>query len=217
MTIADTVRATHLERPATCSRIRRRSMLEIIVVIAVVLALAIAVVLILAATKPDKFSVERDHQRQCAAGSDLSADRRFPSMGSVVALRKPRPRDEARATAARPAARARSTPGTATTRSAPAGWKFSKSSAPAKIVIKLDFFKPFEGHNTAEFTMLPQGEATVVTWLMHGPAPFMSQADAGVHEHGQYDRQGFCKRPRQSETARREMIDQPKRQKRSKR
>jgi len=48
----------------------------------------------------------------------------------------------------------------------------SKSS---KIVIKLDFFTPFEGHNTAEFTMLPQGDATNLTWLMHGPAPFMSK------------------------------------------
>jgi len=32
---------------------------------------------------------------------------------------------------------------------------------------------------TAEFTMLPQGDATHVTanvtWLMHGPAPFMSR------------------------------------------
>jgi hypothetical protein len=49
------------------------------------------------------------------------------------------------------------------------------SSAPSKIVIKLDFFTPFEGHNTAEFTMLPQGDATNVTWLIHGPAPFMSK------------------------------------------
>src|SRR3981081_2246060 len=51
------------------------------------------------------------------------------------------------------------------------------TSVPTKIVIKLDFFAPFEGHNTAEFTMLPQGDATNVTtnvtWLMHGPAPFM--------------------------------------------
>jgi hypothetical protein len=49
------------------------------------------------------------------------------------------------------------------------------TSVPAKIVIKLDFFKPFEGHNTAEFTMLPQGDATNVTWAMYGPAPFMSK------------------------------------------
>jgi hypothetical protein len=49
------------------------------------------------------------------------------------------------------------------------------TSVPAKIVIKLDFFTPFEGHNTAEFTMLPQGDATNVTWLMHGPASLMSR------------------------------------------
>ena len=49
------------------------------------------------------------------------------------------------------------------------------TSVPAKIVVKLDFFKPFEGHNTAEFTMLPQGDATNVTWLMHAPSPFMGK------------------------------------------
>ncbi len=72
-----------------------------------------------------------------------------------------------------------------------------EAAAPQKIVIKLDFFTPFEGHNTAEFTMLPQGDGTHVTWLMHGPAPLHDQADPGVHESGQYDRQGFRSRSRQ--------------------
>jgi hypothetical protein len=49
------------------------------------------------------------------------------------------------------------------------------TSVPSKIVIKLDFFKPFEGHNTAEFTMLPQGDATLITWVMFGPASLMSK------------------------------------------
>jgi hypothetical protein len=49
------------------------------------------------------------------------------------------------------------------------------AQAPSKIVIKLDFFTPFEGHNTAEFTMLPQGDATNLTWTMTGPAVFMSK------------------------------------------
>ena len=53
-------------------------------------------------------------------------------------------------------------PGTATRMSVPAAWKSSTPQSPSKIVIKLDFFKPFEGHNTAEFTMLPQGDATLV-------------------------------------------------------
>ena len=50
-----------------------------------------------------------------------------------------------------------------------------EASVPSKIVIKLDFFKPFEGHNTAEFTMLPQGDATMLTWTMLGPRVFMSK------------------------------------------
>jgi hypothetical protein len=45
----------------------------------------------------------------------------------------------------------------------------------SKIDIKLDFFSPFEAHNMAEFTMLPKGEATNVTWAMHGPVPFMAK------------------------------------------
>jgi hypothetical protein len=45
----------------------------------------------------------------------------------------------------------------------------------AILAVVLDFFKPFERHNTAEFTMLPQGDATRVTWLMHGPANLMSK------------------------------------------
>jgi hypothetical protein len=49
------------------------------------------------------------------------------------------------------------------------------SAAASKIVIKLDFFKPFEGHNTAEFTLLPQTDATTVDWVMYGPATFMSK------------------------------------------
>ena len=59
--------------------------------------------------------------------------------------------------------------------SVPAAWKSSKPPVPSKIIIKLDFFKPFEGHNTAEFTMLPQGDVTNLTWTMHGPAVFMSK------------------------------------------
>jgi uncharacterized protein YndB with AHSA1/START domain len=49
------------------------------------------------------------------------------------------------------------------------------TTAPSKIAIKLDFIKPFEGHNTAEYTLVPQGEMTNVTWAMYGPTPFISK------------------------------------------
>jgi len=50
-----------------------------------------------------------------------------------------------------------------------------ESTPPSRLVIKLDFIQPFEAHNTAEFTLKPQGDATEVTWAMHGPQPFMAK------------------------------------------
>ena len=45
----------------------------------------------------------------------------------------------------------------------------------SKVTIKLDFIKPFEGHDIAEFRFEPAGGATNVTWAMHGPANFLSK------------------------------------------
>lgn len=43
----------------------------------------------------------------------------------------------------------------------------------SKILIKLDFFKPFEAHNQAEFTLAPSAGSTQLTWSMYGPQPYM--------------------------------------------
>ena len=50
-----------------------------------------------------------------------------------------------------------------------------KTAPASKVEIQLDFIKPFEGHNIAEFTLTPQGENTQVLWVMHGPAPFITK------------------------------------------
>ena len=50
-----------------------------------------------------------------------------------------------------------------------------KTAPASKLDIKLDFIKPFEGHNIAEFTLTPKGEDTEVLWVMHGPAPFITK------------------------------------------
>jgi carbon monoxide dehydrogenase subunit G len=53
--------------------------------------------------------------------------------------------------------------------------EITEASVPAKTVIKLDFMEPFESHNTTEFTLVPQGEMTQVSWDMAGPMPFVSK------------------------------------------
>ena len=47
------------------------------------------------------------------------------------------------------------------------------TAAPRLVVLKLDFLKPFQAHNTAEFTIVPKPEGTSVTWAMFGKSPFI--------------------------------------------
>ena len=149
-------------------------MFEVIAIIAVVLAVAIAIVLILAAAKPARFSVQR------AATVKAPPDAIFPLINDFHQWGSWSPYEN------KDPAMKRSYSGPQSGKGAVYGWEGDKNvgsgrmeildtSAPTKIVIKLDFFTPFEGHNTAEFTMLPQGDVTNVTWLMHGPAVFISK------------------------------------------
>ena len=49
------------------------------------------------------------------------------------------------------------------------------SSTPDLTSIKLDFFKPFEAHNTADFSFTPVEGGTQVVWAMTGPKTLMSR------------------------------------------
>lgn len=44
------------------------------------------------------------------------------------------------------------------------------------VAFRLDFIKPFEATNTAEFTFEPKGNETMVTWSMQGRKDFMGKA-----------------------------------------
>lgn len=51
-----------------------------------------------------------------------------------------------------------------------------REATPAhRLLIHLDFIKPFPATNSAEFLLQPSGDSTVVTWAMFGPSPFMSK------------------------------------------
>jgi uncharacterized protein YndB with AHSA1/START domain len=51
--------------------------------------------------------------------------------------------------------------------------EIKRVSSPSLIVIKLDFLKPFEAHNTTEFTIGGDARGSSVVWTMHGPSNFM--------------------------------------------
>ena len=43
----------------------------------------------------------------------------------------------------------------------------------SKVVVRLDFFRPFKGSNTAEFLLHSQGASTKMTWIVYGPVNFI--------------------------------------------
>jgi hypothetical protein len=53
--------------------------------------------------------------------------------------------------------------------------EITESSPSSRVILKLDFLKPFEAHNVAEYTLEAKGDSTNITWAMHGPSPFVSK------------------------------------------
>ena len=146
-------------------------MIKIIVIVLVVI---VAAILGYAATRPDTFSVQR------AASIKAPPEKIFPLIDDFHRWTVWSPWEKLDPDMKRTFS------GSAAGKGAAYAWQGNSKvgegrmeilddPAPSKIVIKLDFIKPFEGHNTATFLIVPKGEVTDVTWTMDGPSPFVSK------------------------------------------
>lgn len=142
--------------------------------IAIGIVVVIAAVLIYAATRPDSFSVQRTATIKAPPEKVFALINDFHAWSTWSPWEKLDP------------AMQRTFGSTTTGKGATYGWTGNSKvgegrmeileSAPAsKVSIKLDFLKPFEAHNTADFTLQPQGDSTQVTWVMYGPANYVSK------------------------------------------
>ena len=143
-------------------------------VIAIAIVVLIVAVLVFVATKPDTFRVQR------ATSIEAPPERIFALINDLHSWSDWSPWEK-------------KDPGMKKTHGGPASgeggtyaWdgnrevgkgrmEITQTSPPSKIVIRLDFVKPFEAHNIVEFTLEPKGDATDVTWVMHGPMPYISK------------------------------------------
>jgi hypothetical protein len=143
-------------------------------IILIVIALLIAVILVLAALKPDSFRVERVARIKASPDKVFALINDFNRWGSWSPWEKKDP------------AMQRTFSGAPSGKGAVYAWKGNNNvgegrmeileSVPStQVTIKLDFIKPFEGHNVADFKLVPQGDETVVTWSMEGPTPFIGK------------------------------------------
>jgi uncharacterized protein YndB with AHSA1/START domain len=150
-----------------------KTMFKSILAVAV---LGIAGVLIYAATKPDSFSVQR------SARITAPPDKLFALINDVRAYNtwNPYARKD-------PAMKLRyeggaSGPGAAyawESESAGVGrMEVIEVAAPNRVAMRLDFEKPMKATNRVEFTLVPQGSTTQVTWAMSGSMPYLHKVMA---------------------------------------
>jgi uncharacterized protein YndB with AHSA1/START domain len=142
--------------------------------IAIGVAVVVAAVLGFAMTKPDSFRVQRTMKIKAPPEKIFPLINDFHSWASWSPWEKLDP------------AMRRTNSGAAMGQGAVYEWEgnakvgkgrmeITEVSPPTKVTVKLDFLKPIEGHNIAEFTLEPQGDSTSVTWVMRGPTPFLSK------------------------------------------
>lgn len=142
--------------------------------IGIVVVILIAAVLIFAATKPDSFSVQRATGIKAAPEKIFALLDDFHNWGVWSPWEKMDPNMK------------RTFNGPANGKGSVYEWEgnskvgqgrmeITDASAPSQVTIKLDFIKPFEGHNVAEFVLEPKGDSTNVTWTMRGPSPYIAK------------------------------------------
>jgi hypothetical protein len=156
-------------------------MLKLLAIVGPILLTAIVVIVILASRKPDEFRVSRSLPIQAPP------DKIYPLIADLHRWAEWSPYDKKDPAMTRKIGGAPSGPG------ATYEWDGDKNvgsgrmeildvvepseGGPAKVAIKLDMFKPFEGHNLVEFSMVPVrmangSEGSNVTWAMRGPYAF---------------------------------------------
>jgi uncharacterized protein YndB with AHSA1/START domain len=145
--------------------------LKIILIVVVVIIVA---VLILAATRPDTFRLERRTSIKAPPEKVFALINDFHNWPAWSPWEKMDP------------ALKRTYSGAPNGKGAVYAWEgnskvgsgsmeITDTSPPGRIVIRLDFMKPFEAHNVAEFILVPTGDSTELTWAMHGPLPYLAK------------------------------------------
>jgi len=139
-----------------------------------VVAALIALILIYAGTRPDAFRVERSTQIKAPPEKIFALINDLHQWEAWSPWEKIDPQIK------------RTYAGAASGKGAVYEWNGNKdigqgrmeiaeTTAPSRVLIKIDFLKPFEAHNLVEFTLASQGDTTTVTHAMYGPSPYIAK------------------------------------------
>lgn len=137
-----------------------------------VVVLIVVIVLAVAATKPDTFRVERSGSMLAPPGKVFALIQDFHQWTSWSPWEHLDPNLK------------RTFGGAEKGKGATYAWQGNaqagegrmeilEATSPSRVLIRIDFFKPFEAHNQVEFALSGEGGGTRVVWSMTGPQAFM--------------------------------------------
>lgn len=138
------------------------------------LLLVLLVLLIQAARQPDQFRVERKLQIQASPEAlfALIQDLRQFNRWNPYEKKDPQIQGQYSAQTAGPGARY----AWQSKEVGEGSMEITAQEAPQRVQMRLDFLKPFEAHNLAEFQIVAQpGGVSEVSWSLSGPSPFISK------------------------------------------
>lgn len=141
---------------------------------ALVVIAIVAMLVISALRKPDTFRVERSVVINAPAEKIFPLVNDFHNFGRWSPWEKLDPKMSKSITGA-PSGKGAVYEWSGNGKAGAGRMEITESTPSSRIVVKLDFVKPIEGHNIAEYTFTPEGSGTKVTWAMHGPSPFVSK------------------------------------------
>jgi hypothetical protein len=137
-------------------------------------AILLALILIYAAFKPGEFHVQRTLSMQASSEKIFPLINDYHNWSSWSPYERLDPNMK-RTLSGPPSGQGAIYEWSGNNKAGAGRMEITQSVPSSKIAIKLDFSKPFEGHNIAEFTLQPKGNSTDVTWAMSGPMPYAAK------------------------------------------
>jgi hypothetical protein len=134
----------------------------------------VVVVLALAATRPDSFRVQR------SASIKAAPEKIFPHINDLKSFNAWNPFNKKDPNVRGSYSGAAAGKGAAyafegNSEVGRGNIEITDSRPASEVRMNLNMVAPMEAHNFVEFNLTPQGEATKVTWAIHGPMPFASK------------------------------------------
>ncbi|MDR0184632.1 SRPBCC family protein [Lysobacter arvi] len=144
-------------------------------IIGLIVLVAVVAVLVFAATRPDTFRVERSivvnapPQRVFEQVNDFNRWRAWSPFETLDPAMK-------REIAGTPHGKGAVYTWDGNSKAGAGRMEIVESVPASAVRIRLDFTRPMEAHNMAEFLIVPEGPgASRVTWAMHGPQPYIGK------------------------------------------